>query len=52
MTGSVHQTYQPWFQVVDGYSRVVPKSQYLTLSGRLARLYSVVAAGRDAEPAT
>jgi len=31
MTGSVDQTYEPWFQIVDGYSRVVPKSQYLTL---------------------
>jgi len=31
MTGSVHQTYEPWFQVVDGYARVVPKSQYFTL---------------------
>jgi len=31
MTGSVQQTYEPWFQVVDGYARVVPKSQYFTL---------------------
>ena len=31
MTGSVHQTYEPWFKSSDAYSRVVPKSQYLTL---------------------
>ena len=28
MTGSVQQTYEPWFQIVDAYSRVVPKSHY------------------------
>ena len=27
MTGSA-QEYQPWFQILDSYSRVVPKSQY------------------------
>ena len=28
MTGSAQQEYQPWFQILDAYSRVVPKSQY------------------------
>lgn len=28
MTGSAHQEYQPWFQVLDAYARGVPKSQY------------------------
>ena len=28
MTGSAQQEYQPWFQILDAQSRVVPKSQY------------------------
>jgi hypothetical protein len=28
MTGNAQQEYEPWFQVLDVYSRVVPKSQY------------------------
>lgn len=28
MTGGVQQEYQPWFQILDAHSRVVPKSQY------------------------
>ena len=28
MTGGAQQEYQPWFQILDEYSRVVPKSQY------------------------
>ena len=28
MTGSAQQEYQPWFQILDAHSRVVPKSQY------------------------
>jgi hypothetical protein len=28
MTGSAQQEYQPWFQIFDAQSRVVPKSQY------------------------
>jgi hypothetical protein len=31
MTGSAQQEYEPWFQVLDAYSRVVPKSQYRQL---------------------
>ena len=28
MTGTAQQEYQPWFQILDAQSRVVPKSQY------------------------
>ena len=28
LTGSAQELYQPWFQIMDGSSRFIPKSQY------------------------
>ena len=49
MTGS-QQEYQPWFQILDAQSRVVPKSQVPRDSCGMAGVYSLVAARRRVEP--